>query len=709
MEMRIASPEFNKNDDAKELYRHMLQASVELNLDSPTFYYDFPLFRDDTNQLFRSKAVLASKSHGLILIGIVDDPSDDGSFTKSDKETSQIDAILYGKFLRSNILRRSKRALTFSISAIIYSPEADTDLSATHLENPTATTFIQLRNFIGENKSETSLNDEQWEEITSLLEGAKGLSRTETRDISNLKPDSKAFFLHKLEQKIKNFDREQRRAAISVVDGPQRIRGIAGSGKTIVLAMKAAHLHLANPDALILFTFWTKALYDLIQVQITRFYRQFADTDPDWDKLHILHAWGGRNIEGVYYNTCVDNGKRPIPFQEAQAKNRFDYVCKDLLNLKNIDKKYDHILIDEGQDLPTSFYNLCFEICNGGEVDKNIIWAYDELQTIMEAQTQDVTKTFGSLPDGTPRMDLERAQKDISNDLIPHDIILKKSYRNPPQVLMCAHALGLGIYSTTPVQMLENSEHWEDLGYKVVKGTCTPGESTTINRPEENSPLDLAQYVDSREIIECESFENFKDEIDWVFSDICHFLDEGLKPHDIMVISIDDRNAKSYFSSLSQRLATRDILVNNVHQASYTAPKFHIENHLTLSTIYKAKGNEAAVVYIVGADAIEPYLNMVRARNKLFTAFTRSRAWVRLSGMGIQILASEIEESLNNFPNFEFIYPDPEEIYKIQRDISERTAKLSKLQQLMLDLEITDVSEEELSKVIQIGKAKTEK
>ena len=99
MEMRIASPEFNKNDDAKELYRHMLQASEELELDSPTFYYDFPLFRDETNQLFRSKAVLASKSHGIILIGIVDDPSNNGSFTNSDTETSQIDAILYGKFL----------------------------------------------------------------------------------------------------------------------------------------------------------------------------------------------------------------------------------------------------------------------------------------------------------------------------------------------------------------------------------------------------------------------------------------------------------------------------------------------------------------------------------------------------------------------------------------------------------------------------------
>ena len=35
----------------------------------------------------------------------------------------------------------------------------------------------------------------------------------------------------------------QGRAVIETVEGVQRIRGLAGSGKTIVLALKAAYLH----------------------------------------------------------------------------------------------------------------------------------------------------------------------------------------------------------------------------------------------------------------------------------------------------------------------------------------------------------------------------------------------------------------------------------------------------------------------------------
>ena len=81
--------------------------------------------------------------------------------------------------------------------------------------------------------------------------------------------------------------------------------------------MKAAHIHLHHPEATILFTFWTKSLYDLAKQLITRFYRQFDDRDPDWTKLNILHAWGGKNIEGVYYNACIDNGIIPLRFKQV--------------------------------------------------------------------------------------------------------------------------------------------------------------------------------------------------------------------------------------------------------------------------------------------------------------------------------------------------------------------------------------------------------
>ena len=46
--------------------------------------------------------------------------------------------------------------------------------------------------------------------------------------------------IKKNEKEIANLDHWQKKAALEIVDGTQRIRGLAGSGKTIVLALKAA-------------------------------------------------------------------------------------------------------------------------------------------------------------------------------------------------------------------------------------------------------------------------------------------------------------------------------------------------------------------------------------------------------------------------------------------------------------------------------------
>jgi superfamily I DNA and RNA helicase len=93
--------------------------------------------------------------------------------------------------------------------------------------------------------------------------------------------NSKGAILTTIENDIYNFDVEQKRAALFTIDGAQRIRGLAGSGKTVILAMKAALIHVQNPSADILFTYNTKNLHDLIKSLITRFYRQFTEQDPN--------------------------------------------------------------------------------------------------------------------------------------------------------------------------------------------------------------------------------------------------------------------------------------------------------------------------------------------------------------------------------------------------------------------------------------------
>ena len=218
----------------------------------------------------------------------------------------------------------------------------------------------QLSKILGELKLSPSLGSTVFSELVATLDGSKGMIGQKSRPTAV--KNSKAFFVKALEDEIAVFDNRQRYGFVIPTDGPQRIRGIAGSGKTVVLAMKAAITHLKFRDARIIYTFYTKSLYQLVKRLITRFYRQFDDKDPDWSTVKIMHAWGGRSYPGVYYEACINHGITPLTYSDLRVeafKKRtsvFDVACtalKESVKLKSI---YDYLFIDEGARFPGIFH-----------------------------------------------------------------------------------------------------------------------------------------------------------------------------------------------------------------------------------------------------------------------------------------------------------------------------------------------------------------
>ena len=79
---------------------------------------------------------------------------------------------------------------------------------------------------------------ELYERTLSAIQNISAVRRARTpRHISS--PQSRGAKLGHLEDSIATLDMLQSKAVIETVDGVQRIRGLAGSGKTIVLALKA--------------------------------------------------------------------------------------------------------------------------------------------------------------------------------------------------------------------------------------------------------------------------------------------------------------------------------------------------------------------------------------------------------------------------------------------------------------------------------------
>lgn len=187
-------------------------------------------------------------------------------------------------------------------------------------------------------------------------------------------------------------------------------------------------------------------------------------------------------------------------------------------------------------------------------------------------------------------------------------------------------------------------------------------------------------------------------EVGWVVDSIKAIINEGLDASDIMVICLDDRNARDYFKLISDGLDTHNIRVNNLLADPYGDPRFYVPEHVTLTTVYRAKGNETAVVFAIGIDAIYPNRKQQQARNKLFTAFTRAKGWLRVSGIGHGAIKfkDEIDLALGLMPRMQFVQPDPSQIMTLQRDLSDKESKLRRLQeQIDREFEELDIDPEE--------------
>ena len=509
-----------------------------------------------------------------------------------------------------------------------------------------------------------ALTDDEWQLLTSVSQGANTLTNFRPSALKSACQRMREA-IDQLSIRIALLDQDQHAAAIQIPPGAQRIRGMAGTGKTIVLAMKAAYFHQRYPDKKILYTFNTLSLYNQVKKLITRFYRQSEERDPNWDNLMVLHAWGGARKEGVYYRTCVRNGITPSNYTSVRhLVDPFGVLCQRVLE-HDLLEEFDVVLMDEAQDFPPSFYQLIYQTTLQ---PKRIIWAYDELQSLTDLDIQD-TGVFGYNEDGTRRIDFSAGMYDNG---IHMDFVLKRSYRNPLDVLMVAHGIGLGIRNQDgPLQMIDNKEIWASIGYQVETGDLKTGHPTSILRPPENNPSPLKQCYDgSVPSIRTAHFADRDSEIAWIAERIENDVRvEGVLPQEIVVVSLNSYRAKENFFSLQRCLQAKSIpsIIPGIRQES---EKFAEDGYVTLSTVYRVKGNEAPVVYVMNMDYLYDYVEEIKARNMAFTAITRAKGWCCITGVGegMQRAMQEIDAIVADVPRFNFVFPDMAKIRRLSNE-----------------------------------------
>ncbi len=512
-------------------------------------------------------------------------------------------------------------------------------------------------------------NADKYELLLSAIQVATKIRGNSTREIKN--ETSKGAILKNIENSIATLDIAQNKAVIETTLGIQRIRGLAGSGKTIILALKAAYLHSQNPDLRIAITFNTRSLKQMFLSYINRFVWEYTKLEPDLSKVRILNAWGGIKDEGLYSEICEHCGIPYINFAQAKldsiytGEEEFEYVCNDALNkiVGHEQGIYDVILVDEAQDLPSAFFKLCQKVLNK---NGRLVIAYDELQNLTTGSPINIKETFKN-------DDFENKPNEPKKD-----IILPVCYRNPKEVIVAAHAIGFGIYRENKghkelVQFFDNPNLWNDVGYEVASGELKGGKNVILARTKESSPT-IAKYSQD-DIITCQKFSSADEEAEWVCEQIHQNIEnDELRMRDILVIVMASKRQERYAGVLRNLLYTKYKYNSHIAGITTSADSFFQEDSITFSGIFRAKGNEAAIVYIIGVHNCMTSIGTIRKhRNELFTAITRSKMWVRITGIGdnVSILENEVQRIKDNNFTLNFEYPTDEELKRIDKIYSD--------------------------------------
>lgn len=100
------------------------------------------------------------------------------------------------------------------------------------------------------------LAPKQWGWARAVLHGQLP-SSSQRHAPANAPNDNPARILRSIEEGVKILDVGQTQAAYEVPEGPQRLRGLAGTGKTVMLCQRAAKIHARHPDWRVGFVFST--------------------------------------------------------------------------------------------------------------------------------------------------------------------------------------------------------------------------------------------------------------------------------------------------------------------------------------------------------------------------------------------------------------------------------------------------------------------
>lgn len=400
---------------------------------------------------------------------------------------------------------------------------------------------------------------------------------------------------------IQAMDLHQESLARQLGDKNRLIRGVAGSGKTLILAARAKMLMKEHPDWNILVLCYGIPLSRVIRSQI---HRMLEEPEDLFDfAASQINSSGTPSIE-------KPSNLQIATFHEwlwstMRIKDELIEPYLEKINRgETILPQYDAILIDEGQDFEPSWLELLSKVLN------------PETQSLLlvEDKAQNIYKRKTSLSQNTG-LDFRGRSK-----------ILSINYRNTAQIVNFAW----DFYRTH-----------SSLGEKVKEGTSIEG--VEIIPPQSTKRKGIEPQIKH-----CASFA---EEVQWVAEQMKILHEQKKVPYAEMAVlyRVQKRYSYSYIDVLQKELSKHGIPYNWFTEN--TAAKRQFERHqeaVKLSTLDSSKGLDFKAVFIVNIDSMPFKLeeHPEREVSLFYIGMTRAMDWLFLSYSKIEGFAGWLEEKV---------------------------------------------------------------
>ena len=423
-------------------------------------------------------------------------------------------------------------------------------------------------------------------------------------------------------------DEQQRLSSQNWTGGPRLIRGVAGSGKTIVLANNLARwLQRSHRSEELLFVelmskpkllavCYNRTLAPFIQEKISISYQQRTGKSLPGDVVEVTHYNGllyRLSKKGLWRYQRIDGMG-----EEARVKlylQELEHVRENQPDLLDA-ISYDAIFVDEGQDFLEDDFRLLKGLCRtskeGGE--PNLYIFYDDTENYLGRRRPN-WKSLG--------LNLVGARSQV----------MTKCFRNTSAIIETSFNVLFGRFAESPVHLptkgfgdittLEEKRLIEDKGdrYEVryaVRDGQLPHLTVAQNSMEER-----------RALIE---------RLRWLIEE------QRVRPEDILVLA---HSWKRVFESARSITEAKIQSLEGVHVAKHNQDRrLRQRGYLSLSTVASAKGYDAYCTLLVASN---DFTSDVKGRASFYVGCTRAIEYLEVFAHERKGLVLEFERALRKF------------------------------------------------------------